>query len=131
MNEPTEKKTFFVYKWQLLQYHNFYIDMNFLIHNSVRNAQYPNELTNINTVTESDIFEHVLNSVETLLRLIQPSKLFFMSMDGVAPHAKWNKQRQRRLFIYQFSLVLFLLQFWCFYFLINIDFVMHTTMKTI
>lgn len=43
-----------------------------------------------------EIFAGVLNMVETLFRLIQPRELFFLAIDGVAPRAKWNKQRQRR-----------------------------------
>jgi len=37
-----------------------------------------------------------LRFVQVLFRMIQPQKLFFMAVDGVAPRAKMNQQRGRR-----------------------------------
>lgn len=42
------------------------------------------------------IFEKILRWIETLYRLIRPTKQIFLAIDGVAPCAKWNTQRKRR-----------------------------------
>lgn len=68
--------------------------MNFLIHNMVPNHEC--ETDNGRLIVEAEIFDRILTAIETLFRLIRPTKLLFLSVDGVAPRAKWNKQRQRR-----------------------------------
>lgn len=45
---------------------------------------------------ELRIFERILRWIETMHRLIRPQKLFFLTVDGVAPRAKWDTQRERR-----------------------------------
>lgn len=44
---------------------------------------------------QARIFERILRYVEALHRII-PSKVLFLSIDGVAPRAKWATQRERR-----------------------------------
>lgn len=68
--------------------------MNFLIHNMVPNHE--RDTDDGQSAVEAEIFDRILTAIETLFRLIRPAKLFFLSIDGVAPRAKWNKQRQRR-----------------------------------
>lgn len=47
-------------------------------------------------ITEEQIFKDIFHYIEVLFRMIQPQKLFFMAVDGVAPRAKMNQQRGRR-----------------------------------
>lgn len=68
--------------------------MNFLIHNMVPNNECRTDDEQCDV--EAEIFDRTLSAIETLFRLIRPVKLLFLAVDGVAPRAKWNKQRQRR-----------------------------------
>jgi 5'-3' exonuclease len=45
-----------------------------------------------------EIFASIFNYVNTLVNLMQPRKRIFIAIDGVAPRAKMNNQRQRRYF---------------------------------
>ncbi|XP_055313630.1 5'-3' exoribonuclease 1-like [Sitodiplosis mosellana] len=85
----------------LPHYDYFYIDLNFLLHKAVneKNAL-PLEKVDNNFFSESRIFERVLRQIETLHRIV-PSKVLFLSIDGVAPRAKWNTQRERRLLSFE------------------------------
>lgn len=47
-------------------------------------------------LTQQEMFGRVHTMIETLYRLVQPQERLYLAFDGVAPHAKWNKQRQRR-----------------------------------
>jgi 5'-3' exoribonuclease 1 len=68
------------------------LDMNGIIHNCTHNdsdsATY--------RMTEEKMIIAIFNYIEHLFGKIQPRKLFFMAIDGVAPRAKMNQQRARR-----------------------------------
>lgn len=90
--------------FQLPNYDYFYIDVNFLLHKSVtENGLLPLEQADDEYLIESRIFERVLRQIETLHRIV-PSKVLFLAIDGVAPRAKWMKQKNRRwIFIFNFK----------------------------
>lgn len=66
--------------------------MNGIIHN----CSHPNDADATFRITEETIFKNIFHYIEILFRIIQPQKLFFMAVDGVAPRAKINQQRGRR-----------------------------------
>ena len=66
--------------------------MNGIIHN----CSHPNDADVAFRITEETIFKNIFHYIEILFRMIQPQKLFFMAVDGVAPRAKINQQRGRR-----------------------------------
>lgn len=47
-------------------------------------------------IPESQIFENIATYLNFLFNLVQPRKVFFLSVDGVAPRSKMNQQRSRR-----------------------------------
>lgn len=66
--------------------------MNGIIHN----CSHPDDGNVQFRITEDQIFLDIFHYIDTLFRMIQPRKLFFMAVDGVAPRAKMNQQRGRR-----------------------------------
>ncbi|KAF0439338.1 5-3 exoribonuclease 1 [Gigaspora margarita] len=67
---------------------NFYIDMNGIIHGII------NE--NLKTYNNDIIFNAICGYIDDLIFMIDPNKLIFIAIDGVAPRAKMNEQRKRR-----------------------------------
>eukprot|EP01130_Rhizamoeba_saxonica_P000462 TRINITY_DN1041_c0_g1_i1.p1 TRINITY_DN1041_c0_g1~~TRINITY_DN1041_c0_g1_i1.p1 ORF type:complete len:1371 (+),score=368.40 TRINITY_DN1041_c0_g1_i1:25-4137(+) len=73
---------------------NLYLDMNGIIHNcSHANVEDIRELSDLD---EDKIFVQVFQYLDRLFNIIKPRKLLYMAVDGVAPRAKMNQQRQRR-----------------------------------
>ena len=66
--------------------------MNGIIHNCTHN----DSDSPTHRMTEDRMFIAIFNYIEHLFGKIQPRKLFFMAIDGVAPRAKMNQQRARR-----------------------------------
>lgn len=58
-----------------------------------------NEIIGSNA-NDAIIFDKVFENIENVFRLVQPKDLLFIAIDGVAPRAKWNQQRQRRYLSY-------------------------------
>ncbi|XP_023037065.1 5'-3' exoribonuclease 1 [Drosophila willistoni] len=74
------------------EFDNLYLDMNGIVHN----CSHPDDANIHFHLEEDQIFQDIFNYVEKLFHLIKPQKLFFLSVDGVAPRAKMNQQRSRR-----------------------------------
>ncbi|KAJ9598748.1 hypothetical protein L9F63_026718, partial [Diploptera punctata] len=81
-----------VKEYQIPEFDNLYLDMNGIIHM----CSHPNDFDPHFRITEEKIFKDIFHYIEVLFRMIQPRKLFFMAVDGVAPRAKMNQQRGRR-----------------------------------
>jgi 5'-3' exoribonuclease 1 len=75
------------------QVDNLYLDMNGIIHN----CTHPNDIdASRRAPTEKEMAEAMFAYLEKLFQAIQPRKYFFLAVDGCAPRAKMNQQRQRR-----------------------------------
>jgi len=77
--------SFFLYK------DNLYLDMNGIIHNCARRSDgsaFPQ--------TESETMLKVFLYLDKIVGLIKPKRLLYLALDGCAPRAKMNQQRQRR-----------------------------------
>ncbi|KAJ1514202.1 hypothetical protein HMI55_004877 [Coelomomyces lativittatus] len=81
-----------VEKYRIPEFDNLYLDMNGIIHN----CSHDNDAEIDLKIPEEKIFEKVCVYIEKLFSIIQPQKVFFLAIDGVAPRAKMNQQRARR-----------------------------------
>ncbi|XP_071451218.1 5'-3' exoribonuclease 1 [Hetaerina americana] len=79
-------------EYEIPEFDNLYLDMNGIIHM----CSHPNDFDPNFRITDEQIFKSIFHYIEILFRMIQPQKLFFMAVDGVAPRAKLNQQRGRR-----------------------------------
>ena len=92
---------------------NLYFDMNCLIHPCVATVinKYPLDLSsylkeeklslyqtdeNYITPLESKIYKEIDLNLDLLIKLVNPQKSVYISVDGVAPRAKMQQQRIRR-----------------------------------
>ncbi len=72
--------------------------MNGIIHT----CSHPFDDSTKNILTEKEMFVSVVHYVDRLLHIVKPRKLIYLAVDGVAPRAKMNQQRQRRYFVINF-----------------------------
>ena len=87
---------------------NLLFDLNGIIHNSCQyiyrygNYKDPERLLRSSPPVEGgfkkeyEVFKHVCKSIEHIFNTVQPKKNVILSIDGVAPRAKMDQQRQRR-----------------------------------
>lgn len=72
---------------------NLYLDMNGIIHNCTHTNDFD---ASKKSPTEKEMVQAIFAYLEKIFQSIQPKKHFVMAVDGCAPRAKMNQQRQRR-----------------------------------
>ncbi len=72
--------------------HNFYLDMNGIIHP----CTHGNNEDEITILDETEMFKKIFSYVDQLYKIVQPRKVLYLAVDGVALRAKMNQQRLRR-----------------------------------
>lgn len=69
----------------------FYLDMNGIIHTCTHSNN-----DKLIPLKEQEMFLRIFAYTDRLYKLVNPSKMMFLAVDGVAPRAKMNQQRSRR-----------------------------------
>jgi 5'-3' exonuclease len=73
------------------------MDCNSIIYDAVRELETnPSPQNNCSETFEESIINNVINRLNKLIRVIQPSEVLYIAFDGVAPFAKMEQQRTRR-----------------------------------
>ncbi|KAI5192311.1 hypothetical protein NEMIN01_1940 [Nematocida minor] len=69
---------------------NLYLDLNGIIHPCChpRNKEGPS--------SEREMFQEIYKTIDHLVAIVRPKQLLYIAVDGVAPQAKMNQQRERR-----------------------------------
>jgi len=82
---------------------NLYLDANGILHDCSRTIYFPPEKVGVKKPAkmtpkkqEQLVFETICKYMHQLLEFVNPQKLFYIAIDGVAPLAKQTQQRQRR-----------------------------------
>ena len=73
-------------------YDALYLDLNSVIHN----CAHPFTETARNCLSMEEITAKTLRYMSLLMSVVQPRRLLYVAVDGVAPRAKMNQQRARR-----------------------------------
>ncbi|EKX51273.1 hypothetical protein GUITHDRAFT_157234 [Guillardia theta CCMP2712] len=73
------------------EFDNLYLDMNGIIHPCTHGND-----GEVVRMTENDMFVAIGKFVDELMKVVRPQRLLFLAVDGCAPRAKMNQQRQRR-----------------------------------
>ena len=73
------------------EFDNLYLDMNGIIHPCTHGDDGA-----VVRMSEEQMFVKIGKFVDELMKIVKPQKLLFLAVDGCAPRAKMNQQRQRR-----------------------------------
>ncbi|VDP01791.1 unnamed protein product [Soboliphyme baturini] len=77
---------------QVPEFDNLYLDMNGIIHP----CSHPDDDVVCSERPESEVFDDIAKYIQLLFQIINPKKVLFLAVDGVAPRAKMSQQRSRR-----------------------------------
>eukprot|EP01103_Thecamoeba_quadrilineata_P015656 TRINITY_DN5010_c0_g5_i2.p1 TRINITY_DN5010_c0_g5~~TRINITY_DN5010_c0_g5_i2.p1 ORF type:complete len:1677 (+),score=317.46 TRINITY_DN5010_c0_g5_i2:59-5089(+) len=74
------------------QFDNLYLDMNGILHT----CSHPNDSSVHEAMSEQEIISRTFQYLDKIVQIVQPKKVLYLAVDGCAPRAKINQQRQRR-----------------------------------
>ncbi|RCV36377.1 hypothetical protein SETIT_7G314000v2 [Setaria italica] len=80
-------------------FHNLYLDMNCIIHPCFHpQDQMHADVDVCPPTTVSEVLESMFEHLDRLFRIIRPTRLLYLAVDGVVPCAKMNRVRRGRFY---------------------------------
>ncbi len=79
-------------KFENQHFHNLYMDCNSIIYDCVRSAESGTEGS-----LKKQLCTNICNKIQQYINTIRPSNTVYIAFDGVAPLAKMDQQRSRRV----------------------------------
>ena len=79
-----------------INFDNLFIDFNGCIHNCSNKLKSSNNIFKNNLEFEKELINEVIKYTDEIFDFIEPSSLFYISIDGIPPRSKMVQQRHRR-----------------------------------
>src|SRR5688572_8999186 len=80
---------------------NLFIDLNDIFHQSTQRTLSKFKLkkgknSNFASLRQTNIFQNICNTINYLVKLLNPNKRLILCMDGVTPLSRQKQQRQKK-----------------------------------
>jgi 5'-3' exonuclease len=72
-----------------------YLDLNSIVHNVIHGND-KSKLEKMDLHDMEEVWANIMRAIDEIVHTVKPRKMILLALDGVAPRAKMNQQRERR-----------------------------------
>ena len=73
-----------------------YLDLNSIVHNCIHGNDKSKHERMSRLEDLEEVWADIMKAIDEIVHTVKPRKLILLAVDGVAPRAKMNQQRERR-----------------------------------